>query len=141
MYKDPLEDMFGDEHDLEGLSQLLLFHMLSGTSLTFIMFNSSYQFPHYNYKFPNTIRTISTLFVYKITLHYNTGDKVSPNCRTLPRKNYMESSLLRYVHASNDTIRKKGKFVRGIAVLVHIYNVDPVWGISIFILQKTKHKD
>lgn len=40
MYKDPLEDMFGDEHDLEGLSQLLLFHMLSGTSLTFIMFNS-----------------------------------------------------------------------------------------------------
>uniref|UniRef100_K1QHW1 Zinc transporter ZIP12 n=1 Tax=Magallana gigas TaxID=29159 RepID=K1QHW1_MAGGI len=64
MYKDPLEDMFGDEHDLEGLSQLLLFHMLS-------------------------------------------GDKVSPNCRILPRKNYMESSLLRYVHASNDTIRKK----------------------------------
>lgn len=40
MYKDPLEDMFGDEHDLEGLSQLLLFHMLSGRSLTFIMFNS-----------------------------------------------------------------------------------------------------
>lgn len=64
MYKDPLEDVFGDEHDLEGLSQLLLYHMLS-------------------------------------------GDKVSPNCRILPRKNYMESSLLRYVHASNDTIRKK----------------------------------
>jgi hypothetical protein len=30
MYKDPLGDMFGDEHDLEGLSQLLLYHLLSG---------------------------------------------------------------------------------------------------------------
>lgn len=30
MYKDPLEDAFGDEHDLEALSQLLLYHMLSG---------------------------------------------------------------------------------------------------------------
>ncbi|XP_062589271.1 uncharacterized protein LOC134250919 [Saccostrea cucullata] len=29
MYKDPLEDAFGDEHDLEALSQLLLYHMLS----------------------------------------------------------------------------------------------------------------
>lgn len=40
MYKDPLEDVFGDEHDLEGLSQLLLYHMLSGTSIIFIMFNN-----------------------------------------------------------------------------------------------------
>nr|XP_022289112.1 zinc transporter ZIP10-like [Crassostrea virginica] len=63
MYKDPLDDMFGDEHDMEGLSQLLLYHLLS-------------------------------------------GDKVSANCRLLPRKNFMENGLLRYVHVYNNTIRK-----------------------------------
>ena len=42
MYKDPLDDMFGDEHDMEGLSQLLLFHLLSGTTnLSYIIYKSS----------------------------------------------------------------------------------------------------
>lgn len=46
----------------------------------------------------------------------------------------MESSFLWYVYVSNDMIWKKGKFVCGIVVLVYIYNVDLVWGISSFIL-------
>lgn len=65
---------------------------------------------------------------------YKIGDKVFFNCWILFRKNYMESSFLWYVYVSNDMIWKKGKFVCGIVVLVYIYNVDLVWGISSFIL-------
>lgn len=68
---------------------------------------------------------------------------MSPNCRILPRKNYMESSLLRYVHASNDTIRKKGKFVRGTKSQssASIYILLTQFGALVFLLCKDKeHK-
>lgn len=65
---------------------------------------------------------------------------MSPNCRILPRKNYMESSLLRYVHASNDTIRKKGKFVRGTKSQssASIYILLTQFGALVFLLCKDK---
>lgn len=76
MYKDPLEDMFGDEHDLEGLSQLLLFHMLSGTSLTFIMFNKMVlklywcQFSYQNYIiFQIQLETLVHCLLIMLKLH------------------------------------------------------------------------
>lgn len=55
----------------------------------------------------------------------------------------MESSLLRYVHASNDTIRKKGKFVRGTKSQssASIYILLTQFGALVFLLCKDKeHK-
>lgn len=57
------------------------------------------------------------VFVIYQSLYWNkpnafcriSGDKISSNCRLLPRKDFIEDGLLQFVNAYNNTIMKTGK--------------------------------